>query len=417
MTKLAPSEVFVPGRFPVEKNNVFANRGNPQSYLQTAFTRGFVPVVYGSYGVGKSSLVMFSALTHVPKGKIVYVESVYKKSLADIFQRILECLGYEVVVSRSSTQARSGKGEVGLDATASTWGFIKATFKGKLSRGWNDVAQENRELAVTSPSDAKLIDICDEAGLVVIIDELHRSSVELTQDLSAFVKAYANRNCRNLRLCLVGTESDASRLVNRDPGVDRTLEEISLESITDDEAKEIITVGFERCDLQVPDAIVSKVVSAGVGSPFVVQFICLEMAERALRDGKDTIQLPHYEEAIQNYTRRKAQRLIREYKTAVETVGDKRYRKQILHAMANIDEAYVTMDMLVSQVSLQLKESIPSTALSGPLRALKSDRFGKVLRDVQKPADSGRVFNYSTFSDPAMKSTIRMIERIQIDKI
>jgi hypothetical protein len=78
--------------------------------------------------------------------------------------------------------------------------------------------------------------------------------------------------------------------------------------------------------------------------------------------------------------------------------------------MANSEDEYVTMEYLVEQVSNALGENVPSTALSGPLRQLKTDKNGKILRDVENPAGGGRLANYSGFTDPAMKSIIRMVE-------
>ncbi len=104
--------------------------------------------------------------------------------------------------------------------------------------------------------------------------------------------------------------------------------------------------------------------------------------------------------------------MINSYKIAIETTGEKRYRKQILHAMAHIEDDYVTMDQLVALVSLQLGSDIPSTALSGPLRDLKSSECGNIITDINAPGGILRAYNYSSFSDPAMKSVIRLLEQI-----
>jgi hypothetical protein len=100
--------------------------------------------------------------------------------------------------------------------------------------------------------------------------------------------------------------------------------------------------------------------------------------------------------------------MIHIYKTACETLGDIRYRKQILDAMALIEDEYVTMEQLVDGITKSLGTDIKSTALSGPLRELKTEKYGSILRDIDYPG-LGRVHNYSAFSDPAMKFIIRWI--------
>jgi hypothetical protein len=69
------------------------------------------------------------------------------------------------------------------------------------------------------------------------------------------------------------------------------------------------------------------------------------------------------------------------------------------------------MEYLVTSVSKSLGQEIPSTALSGPLRQLKTKTKNEpILRDVENPARGGRLTNYSAFRDPAMKAIVRMVE-------
>lgn len=410
MPIIKPSDVFVPGKFPIEESNVYADRGTPQADVRTALSRAYVPLVFGGYGVGKSSMVVKVAHNFSNTHKIVYVENVYGKSFSAIFERILEELGYEVTVQRTSgtgsMTATNAEGEISGNA----FYVLAAKLKTGITRQRRASEEEVRELMVRSPTESKLIDICDENSILLLVDELHRASEQFSNDLTAFLKSYANRNCNEFRIALIGTENEASRLVISDPGTDRVLEEISLTTLSDSEAEDIVTTGFERLGMQVNDEVVNSLKTYSVGSPFVLQFLCLEVAENCQNRSQNVPTIDDVKTALATYARRKAQRLIREYRATIETVGEKRYRKQILTAMANSDDEYVTMEYLVDQVSAALGETVPSTALSGPLRQLKTEKFGKILRDVENPAGGGRLANYSGFTDPAMKSIIRMVE-------
>lgn len=112
---LKPSDVFVPGRFPVESHNVFADRGDAQRSLEQAWSRSFVPIVFGSYGVGKSSLAYYCAKRIQPAQRLVYIESLYGKSLPSIFERILEEVGYEVSTERSIGEESENGSEAGFE--------------------------------------------------------------------------------------------------------------------------------------------------------------------------------------------------------------------------------------------------------------------------------------------------------------
>jgi len=410
--KLEPKDVFVPGRFPLQTNNVYADRGRPQSDFLKAIERAFVPVVFGSYGVGKSSLSRYCVKSWEAEGKLVYIESLYGKSLADIFTRILEILGYEVTTETTSQRERETGGETGFEVEGGILAWLKASVSGKISRKDKKILGAKKQLVVTSPTDSKVLDLCEDAGLFLMLDETHRASEGLRKDLSAFLKAYANRNHKNFRLAVIGTETDASRLVIRDPGVDRLLQEVPVHPITEAEGRSILFDGMARLGITVPEELGVKVIKSGVGSPFVLQYLSLEMAESALSVGASELTEEMHSNALRTYARAKAQRMIHQYRTAIETTGEKRYRKRVLHAMARAEDDYVTMDQLTASISSELKENVPSTSLSGPLRELKTDKYGKLLTDVDGPSGTARAYNYSAFSDPAMKSIIRMIEEL-----
>ena len=93
---------------------------------------------------------------------------------------------------------------------------------------------------------------------------------------------------------------------------------------------------------------------------------------------------------------------------AVENTGAKRYRKQILRAMSEIDDEYVTMEQIRTLVQGYLQVDVRATDLSGSLRRLKEQEYGPVLQDVEKNDGSGTIQNYTTFIDPALKAFIRM---------
>jgi len=409
-----PNEVFVPGKFPIEKNNIYADRGSPQHSVRSAIDRGFVPLVFGGYGVGKSSMVMHCLEKERLSGRLIYIETMYKKNLKDIFQQLLEKFGYTIDKKTDSNENESGS-EVGVSAEAGILWSIKAVLSGKIFRKQRRGSQLTKELIVTSPTDRKIMELCENKQIVLVIDELHRANEIAINDLSAFVRAYANQQNKFFKIVLIGTGQDASRMVYSDPGNDRALQEIGLKSMIADESRLLLTQGFDKLRLTYSEGIIEKIISTSVGVPFVLQYIGLEMAEMAQRNNRSEISLIEFESAMKNYASNKAQRLVKTYKLAIETVGEKKYRKQILHAMSKIDDEYITMEQIASEVSRRMEDNIPSTTLSGPLRDLKSDQYGGVLTNIST-AYGGRAHNYHAFKDPAMKSIIRMIDEGTIEK-
>jgi hypothetical protein len=75
------------------------------------------------------------------------------------------------------------------------------------------------------------------------------------------------------------------------------------------------------------------------------------------------------------------------------------------------------MDEFTTRVSaylgLDLYEQVPSSALSGPLRQLKTQEKGSILMDVERPVGHERIHNLTTFRDPSMKAFIRTIQLVE----
>lgn len=405
---LRPNDVFTPGKLPIRPTNVYAARGDAETLFLKTLGRAMIPVVFGEYGVGKTSMARYALREKDSAGLLVNIESVADKSLNDVFARCLEKLGYSVKTKRIGGSSSSSSLEQSAQAGVSAGGWINALVASKRTRSSGSTEQTEEQFSVTSPTDSKLIEICEAAGVVLLIDELHRATAEFTVDLSKFIKSYGNANCHNFRIVLLGTSSDASRLVSSDPGIDRLIQEVHLKSMTTSESEFVVKKGMADLAVAVDPPTIERVVRTSVGSPSILQYLSLEVAEAAFPRTPRTAVLSDVQDALKAFVETKEARLYKSYVAAVESVGELRYRKQVLRAMAECEDEYITMEQVRTKVSEFLGREIPSTALSGPLRDLKEDRYGPVLSDVERPDGVGRLVNYTTFKDPALKAFIRL---------
>ena len=405
---LRPNDVFTPGKLPIRPTNVYAARGDAETLFLKTLGRAMIPVVFGEYGVGKTSMARYALREKDSAGLLVNIESVADKSLNDVFARCLEKLGYSVKTKRIGGSSSSSSLEQSAQAGVSAGGWINALVASKRTRSSGSTEQTEEQFSVTSPTDSKLIEICEAAGVVLLIDELHRATAEFTVDLSKFIKSYGNANCHNFRIVLLGTSSDASRLVSSDPGIDRLIQEVHLKSMTTSESEFVVKKGMADLAVAVDPPTIERVVRTSVGSPSTLQYLSLEVAEAAFPRTPRTAVLSDVQDALKAFVETKEARLYKSYVAAVESVGELRYRKQVLRAMAECEDEYITMEQVRTKVSEFLGREIPSTALSGPLRDLKEDRYGPVLSDVERPDGVGRLVNYTTFKDPALKAFIRL---------
>lgn len=405
---LRPNDVFTPGKLPIRPTNVYAARGDAEALFLKTLQRAMIPVVFGEYGVGKTSMARYALREKDAASLLVNIESVADKSLDDVFSRCLEKLGYSVKTKRIGGSSTSSSHEQSAQAGVTAGGWINALVASKRTRNAGSTEQTEEQFSVTSPTDSKLIEICEAAGVVLLIDELHRATAAFTVDLSKFIKSYGNANCHNFKIVLLGTSSDASRLVSSDPGIDRLIQEVHLKSMTTSESQFVVTKGMADLAVAVDSPTVERIVRTSVGSPSILQYLSLEVAEAAFPRTPRAAAISDVQAALKAFVETKEARLYKSYVAAVESVGELRYRKQVLRAMAECEDEYITMEQVRTKVSEFLGRDIPSTALSGPLRDLKEDRYGPVLSDVERPDGVGRLVNYTTFKDPALKAFIRL---------
>lgn len=392
-----PSEVFTPGSPPLEKHNVYVPRLEAEESLQRFLQRHQVPVVFGEYGVGKTSLVLRKLAPEKNDGRLVYIPSLAGLSMPDVFKIVLEHLNYSVTIHSTTSDTVGGEG-----------GFsIKMV---KASVAYSGTTSRQNELAVTSPTDLKVIRLIDEESLVIVLDEVHRASDSMRRELVDWIKA--TRTMTRMGLIIIGTSMEAERLVHPDPGIDRFVKELQVEIMTLEECIEVVERGMGTLGLKIDDDLTRRLAASAAGAPTIIQALCLDASEAAIREHSDTIEERHCLHAVETYLRDNGRRLLGHYMRAVETTGPKRYRKRILHAAAQCEHDYFTMEEIKENVSRALGEDVPATSLSGPLRMLKEDACGRILQDVERVVGSQRIHNLSAFSDPMMKSFIRFMSTV-----
>lgn len=393
----SPTEVFTPGEIPLEKNNVYVSRETSEASLQRALVRNWCPVVYGDYGVGKTTLVMRYFQKEASENRLVYFESAAGLTISKMFETILEKLEYRVEIER--TQTASGQGGVGFDV-----GVLKAEIGGSGS------GSSTSKLLISSPTDKGILSVIDRARLVIIVDEMHRATDSFRADLSSFIKV-SRTGAKNSSLILVGTNADPKKLVASDPGIDRYIKDTAVKLMAVEEAKELVEVGFSKLKMEISEELKTRTVTIASGAPSTLQTLCLDMAEIALSSGRQEVTPDDLTEAVKRYLEDNSGRMTRIYFTAIETQGSKRYRKQILHAIARLEGDYATMEDLRQEVSNSLGEGTSAQALSGPLRALKEAKHGSIFQNVERET-GGEVQNVSSFTDPMMKSFVRFMETL-----
>jgi hypothetical protein len=392
-----PSEVFTPTQLPLREHNAYVPRAEAEEKLDRFLRRGQVPLIYGEYGVGKTTVVRKSLRDGGYDDGLVYIPSAAGKSITDVLRVALEHIGAVVRTSEITTTGTTGR--------AATRLLVDVGGEKSKSRQVTD------EFVVQSPTDERVLQLLAEYELTIVVDELHRASQEFREGLADLIKATHGQEQRWPQLVVIGTSAEASTLVRVDAGIDRFVKEYRLPTMTDEEARRLIETGFKTLRLEVPQPLVATVVRTAAGAPSLLQSICLDMAEATVREGSSTVTDAAYRHAVRTYLEENTSRLNETYTKAIEHTGPKRYRKQILIAMSQLDVEYPELEQIRERIEENIAEPVEQTALSGPLRVLKTGS-DSVLVDVTRH-EGARVHNVSAFRDPMMKSFVRFYTELE----
>lgn len=366
-------------------------------------------MVYGDYGVGKTSLCLKVLDEKYESATIIRVTDVKQTSLSDIFRVAFEQLDFRVesyadVVSGNSNSAGTTSG-FGISLK-----IISA--KGQYDEQETQTASSGArtELLVKEPTDGKALRIFESYRVVFLIDELHYATQDLKDQLARCIKSVSDLNYKYPKFIFSGTANDSSALASTNPGVDRLLQEVRVPTFSNSESQELLGTGFDRLGFEVEEGVIDKISEVTAGAPSLVQSIGLEMSYLAIEDDRLVLDR-RLSDALDEVIHSGAnERMNERYNKAINHNGQLRYRTQVLHAMAASDHNYVTSDWIADHVSEQLGENVPTTTLSGPLRDLKQQEYGAILSDVISPSGK-KVKNQTRFTQPQMKSFIRFLRK------
>jgi Holliday junction resolvasome RuvABC ATP-dependent DNA helicase subunit len=206
-----------------------------------------------------------------------------------------------------------------------SWAKAVAAIKRGTSR--STLEQTEEEFLLTSPTDSRILKECDGARLILLIDEIHQATSQFADELAKFLKSYANANCRGFKIVLLGTSSDAVSLVRRDPGINRLIQEVQLRPLTDKESAALITKGMEALGLSITPEAIAKLIRTSVGSPNILQYLCLEIAEKGVARNSRFVSVADVDNALDEYVNGKQAVLHRVYLRAIESVGKMKLSK------------------------------------------------------------------------------------------
>src|SRR5690606_29659985 len=140
---------------PLQQNNAYVHRTGTEESIRRFLSRGQIPLVFGEYGVGKTTVVRKVLRELGLEPNLTYIATTAQRTLSDIFSMALEKLSVTITTSETTT------GQTQAD--------IGATFIVNASGSATHGVQTVRESVVKAPTSKAVIDILAHNHVVLVI--------------------------------------------------------------------------------------------------------------------------------------------------------------------------------------------------------------------------------------------------------
>jgi Cdc6-like AAA superfamily ATPase len=258
------SRAFSPSS-PVTTKELFSGRTGQLNRLQDVIgQRGQHALIYGDRGVGKTSLAR------------VIQASIEGDVLAPYFT----CSSHDTF---GSIWARA-LGEVRFLVQTNSLGFRPE--QRETIRAASELLPEE-----PTPDDVRqvLSVLSRDVEVVLFIDEFDRPADEATRTLFADTVKILSDNGVGATIVLIGVASSVSELVAEHASVSRSLVQIQMPVMNQQESADIVKSGMRLAELDVEDGFVKRVVELSQGLPHYTHLIAQHGARHVVEDDRTTV--------------------------------------------------------------------------------------------------------------------------------
>jgi len=385
---------------PIELPEFFAGRVKHIEKLQAELSApGRQVAIYGERGVGKTSLAQLAYFFVGRDEERTHLVRCQKSSTFDtIFADVLASAGLEVLLDGVGSEAERhgsvGFTSVGIGGTRR----VRRTFR-KVNAG--------RQIGPR----LLLGQFAEREGLV-IIDEYDRVADPQTHTrMAELIKQFSDARSR-CKIILVGVAETLSQLIGEHESLSRSLAQIELDRMSDDELGDIIAKGQGHLHLAFKPSVKQRIIRLADGFPYFVHLIGRHSARAA---GRELLQDPtatmvagdeEYAEGLQEALENAEHTLAEQYEQAIVTTRRPSGKFMlILWAMALADARHVQVQDIAKNAGFFGETDVKAASFSWNLGELSSERRGQVITKVRE--------GYYKFTNPLMRPYIRSIMELE----
>ena len=360
------------------------------------------PFIFGTRGVGKTSLAQTAALAATASDREpIYVAATEDSSILTLVREI--ALGMlRIAIKLGSGPKVNKKFEMSLGLNPSVKIALETQVP-KLDRpeDMNEALRLLRDMDAVLPQ---------ASSTVVILDELEELPSSERKALAHLVKEVGDQEV-NAKFILVGIATDVQELIGAHESVPRYLKEVELDPLPPQYLIDIVTNAAETVDAVVPDKILKRIAIVGNGYPHFAHLIGKALLTEVIRAGSTEATDDLYGKAIAAAVRESIQELRNSYNAAAQRRDD--IYKYVLWAMAHSD----VVDMRTDEIEDKYNELAarnnwpkpPPKPIAEVLGLLRQDVYGAIV--CHTPVRYGsreRRYRHHRFSHSLMRGHVRL---------
>ena len=350
-------------------------------------------VIYGSTGVGKTSLV-----SAIGGQQVARVECLGGKSFLDLLNDAFGALGAvrELSVSEHDTSGSEASAGVGLGWIASIRADIR---RGSQSGEVRDFAVYQRPVV-----DALLDALAAGERRILFFDNFENVQTRtVRRQIAELMTAFSDRSLEtaNTKIVVAGIADAASGLVSGSGAAGRRIINVHISPMPDDEISEILTRGMALLSIKIAPDIVAELTRLCCGYPYVAHLLGLHAARIAPARSEDVTD-DIADEAVRLAVADFQLDFDSRYARAKERSGSVRPRQILLHAMAESEERELPFGDIVELYRDKFGLVTNYTFLNQAIGRLLDSQYGELLS-----YNNG----FYSFTNPLARSYVRMVER------
>jgi hypothetical protein len=271
-------EVFVPNGTPTHTYVRRVEERNEEKLAAALDTPKMVISISGPSKTGKTALVD----TLLTADRIIPVTGQSLRSSNDLWQSVMRWIGgpEEIEKIRGRALKVGGAGKASAEAGVI---FAKGRAEGEISGGIELTTGTSKKYGVEF-FEAVVNDLSG-SDFVVFLDDFHYIFEEAQVEIAQSIKAIAERG---VRVCIASVPHKSDDMVRANDELTGRTVSILFDYWSVKELEMIADIGFSALGVDIAPAIVKKLATEALGSPQLMQSLCLNLClEKGIRNKQD----------------------------------------------------------------------------------------------------------------------------------